>query len=177
MKSDTPLVPNPTAVDAVMAKALSPFVALTVAFITAPIIAFATEGKYYIARRPKRSWQNLESIQCCICEHSFEPEDMAGCPAYAGPICSLCCSLDARCHDMCKPHGRIQTQVSESFGKLLPKLLVYARWKLLEAQKPQVIGVEKFPDLRQREFRCRRKQWLDDREPQNGIAMRGRERA
>jgi signal transduction histidine kinase/CheY-like chemotaxis protein/purine-cytosine permease-like protein len=120
-----------------MAKALSPFVALTVAFITAPIIAFATEGKYYIARRPKRSWQNLESIQCCICEHSFEPEDMAGCPAYAGPICSLCCSLDARCHDMCKPHGRIQTQLSETFGKLLPKP-IYAR---INSQLGNYLGV------------------------------------
>ena len=94
------------------AKALSPFVALTVAFVTAPLIAWATDGKYYIARKPKRSWQNLEAIQCCICEHSFEPEDMASCPAYAGPICSLCCSLDARCHDLCKPHARIQAQVS-----------------------------------------------------------------
>ncbi len=25
----------------------------------------------------------------------FEPEDMAWCPAYAAPICSLCCSLDS----------------------------------------------------------------------------------
>ena len=90
------------------AKALSAFVALAVAFVTAPLIAWATDGKYYIARKPKRSWQNLEAIQCCICEHSFEPEDMASCPAYAGPICSLCCSLDARCHDLCKPHARIR---------------------------------------------------------------------
>ena len=102
------------------AKALAPFVALIVAFVTAPLIAYATDGKYYIARKPKRSWQNLEAIQCCICEHSFEPEDMASCPAYAGPICSLCCSLDARCHDLCKPHARIQAQVSETLGKLLP---------------------------------------------------------
>ena len=41
------------------AKALAPFVALTVAFVTAPLIAWATDGKYYIARKPKRSWQNL----------------------------------------------------------------------------------------------------------------------
>src|SRR6202044_342938 len=50
------------------AKALSPFVALLVALVAAPMIAFATGGKYYIARKPKRSWQNLEAIQCCICE-------------------------------------------------------------------------------------------------------------
>jgi len=119
------------------AKALSAFVALTVAFVTAPLIAWATDGKYYIARRPKRSWQNLQSIQCCICEHSFEPEDMASCPAYAGPICSLCCSLDARCHDLCKPHARIQAQVSETLGKLLPQP-IYAR---INSQVGHYLGV------------------------------------
>ena len=103
------------------AKALSPFVALLTALVTAPIIAFATRGKYYIARKPKRAWQTLPAIQCCICEHTFEPEDMAHCPAYAGPICSLCCSLDARCHDLCKPHARIDAQLSTTFGRLLPE--------------------------------------------------------
>lgn len=103
-----------------LAKALAPFVALVTAFISAPVICWATGGKYYIARKPKRTWQNLPAIQCCICEHSFEPEDMASCPAYAGPICSLCCSLDARCHDLCKPHARIDAQVAQTFGRLLP---------------------------------------------------------
>jgi signal transduction histidine kinase/CheY-like chemotaxis protein len=119
------------------AKALSPFVALAVAFIAAPLIALATGGKYYIARKPKRSWQNLEAIQCCICEHTFEPEDMAACPAYAGPICSLCCSLDARCHDLCKPHARVQAQVAESLGKLLPEP-IYAR---INSQVGHYLGV------------------------------------
>ena len=119
------------------AKALSSFVALTVAFLTAPLIAFATGGKYYIARKPKRSWQNIEAIKCCICEHRFEPEDMAACPAYAGPICSLCCSLDARCHDLCKPHARIQSQISESLGKLLPRPM-YAR---VNSQVGHYLGV------------------------------------
>ena len=108
------------------AKALSAFVALTVAFITAPAIAYLTDGKFYIARKPKKSWQNIESIRCCICEHHFEPEDTTSCPAYAGPICSLCCSLDARCHDLCKPHARVQAQISETLGRLLPQR-VYAR--------------------------------------------------
>src|SRR3981189_740675 len=119
------------------AKALAPFVALTVAFVTAPLIAWATDGKYYIARKPKRSWQNLEAIQCCICEHCFEPEDMASCPAYAGPICSLCCSLDARCHDLCKPHARIQAQVSETLGKMLPEP-IYTR---INSQFGHYLGV------------------------------------
>ncbi|MDB5517832.1 MAG: hybrid sensor histidine kinase/response regulator, partial [Tardiphaga sp.] len=119
------------------AKALAPFVALIVAFVTAPLIAYATDGKYYIARKPRRAWQNLPAIQCCICEHSFEPEDMASCPAYAGPICSLCCSLDARCHDLCKPHARIQVQVSNTLGKILPEP-IYAR---INSQLGQYIGV------------------------------------
>ena len=119
------------------AKALSAFVALAVAFVTAPLIAWATDGKYYIARKPKRSWQNIEAIQCCICEHTFEPEDMASCPAYAGPICSLCCSLDARCHDLCKPHARIQAQLSETLGKLLPQP-IYAR---INSQLGHYLGV------------------------------------
>jgi signal transduction histidine kinase/ActR/RegA family two-component response regulator len=119
------------------AKALSAFVALTVAFIMAPAIAWLTDGKYYIARKPKRSWQNIESIQCCICEHHFEPEDTTSCPAYAGPICSLCCSLDARCHDLCKPHARIQTQVAETLGKLLPQP-IYAR---INSQLGHYLGV------------------------------------
>ena len=119
------------------AKALAPFVALIVAFLTAPLIAWATDGKYYIARKPKRSWQNMEAIRCCICEHSFEPEDMASCPAYAGPICSLCCSLDARCQDLCKPHARIQAQVSDTLGKLLPQP-IYAR---INSQLGHYLGV------------------------------------
>ncbi|MGJ4902352.1 hybrid sensor histidine kinase/response regulator [Bradyrhizobium sp. HKCCYLS2058] len=101
-------------------KALSTFVALGVALVTAPAIAYLTDGKYYLARKPKRSWQNIEQIQCCICEHHFEPEDTASCPAYAGPICSLCCSLDARCHDLCKPHARAQAQVAAALGGMLP---------------------------------------------------------
>jgi len=103
-----------------MMKAFAPFAALAVAFVAAPVIAWATGGKYYIARKAKRSWRTLPSLQCCICEHSFEPEDMASCPAYSGPICSLCCSLDARCHDRCKPHATIQAQVADTLGKALP---------------------------------------------------------
>jgi signal transduction histidine kinase/purine-cytosine permease-like protein/DNA-binding NarL/FixJ family response regulator len=101
-------------------KALAPFVALGTAFVTAPLIALVTRGRYYIARKPMKSWEGLESIQCCICEHAFEPEDMASCPAYSGPICSLCCSLDARCEDLCKPHARISTQLTNTFAKAIP---------------------------------------------------------
>jgi signal transduction histidine kinase/DNA-binding response OmpR family regulator len=62
---------------------------------------------------------------------------MASCPAYAGPICSLCCSLDARCHDLCKPHARIQAQVAETLGQIVPRP-VYA---LLNSQLGHFLGV------------------------------------
>jgi signal transduction histidine kinase/DNA-binding NarL/FixJ family response regulator len=82
------------------ARAFSPFIALVTAMALAPAIAWATGGKYYIAR--PRPAEGEVSRTCCICGNDFEPEDMAQCPAYAGSICSLCCTLDARCGDMCK---------------------------------------------------------------------------
>ncbi|NLH82483.1 MAG: response regulator, partial [Phyllobacteriaceae bacterium] len=58
-----------------------------------------------------------------VCEHDFEPEDSAHCPAYDAPICSLCCSLDARCRDQCKPEGRIAAQARTWVETLLPAAL------------------------------------------------------
>ena len=92
-----------------VARALAPFAGLLVAFIAAPAIAYATHGKYYLARKP----EPVTTLKCTVCEGEFEPPDMAGCPAYGGAICSLCCTLEARCHDLCKPHGRFSTQAAE----------------------------------------------------------------
>ncbi len=107
-----------------VAASLAPYITLVVALIASPFIAWATKGKYYLARKPRQSWKNLSTITCSICEHPFEPEDMAWCPAYAAPICSLCCSLDSRCHDMCKPKARLNTQVSTVAKTLLPESIV-----------------------------------------------------
>ncbi|AXS42120.1 ATP-binding protein [Breoghania sp. L-A4] len=103
------------------AAALSTFLAMIVAFIAAPAIAITTRGKYYLARKPRRHWQSKSEISCSICENPFEPEDMAYCPAYQAPICSLCCSLDARCHDLCKPNARISNQIATVGDRLLPQ--------------------------------------------------------
>lgn len=104
-----------------IAASLAPYIALVVAFIASPLIAWGTDGKFYLARKPRRSWANRKDITCSICEHPFEPEDMAWCPAYAAPICSLCCSLDSRCHDMCKPKARFNAQVATVANTLLPR--------------------------------------------------------
>lgn len=107
-----------------MAAALAPYVALGAAFIAAPAIAWATGGRYYLARKPRRAWAGVGTVTCSICEHPFEPEDMAWCPAYAAPICSLCCSLDARCHDLCKPRANLRAQAMALAEGLLPAVAV-----------------------------------------------------
>ncbi|NEU13657.1 response regulator [Methylobacterium sp. BTF04] len=100
--------------------AFGPLLALGVAFAAAPAIAYATRGRYYLARTPRTDWHGAAAITCRVCEHPFEPEDMAHCPAYAGPICSLCCSLDARCGDLCKPHGRLEAQAQSVLARIVP---------------------------------------------------------
>ncbi len=102
------------------AHALAPFAGLIVAFVAAPAIALLTKGKYYLARvtsSPK------SSHKCIICETKFEGADLASCPAYGGYICSLCCSLDARCHDLCKPDGRFSAQMASLTKPLIPKAI------------------------------------------------------
>ncbi|UYO00815.1 MAG: response regulator [Devosia sp.] len=104
-----------------MASALAPYIALVICFVASPAIAWATKGRYYLARKPRKAWASKTSLTCSICEHPFEPEDMAWCPAYAAPICSLCCSLDARCHDMCKPHAHFRAQTHAVAATVLPQ--------------------------------------------------------
>ena len=126
-----------------MAQAFSAVIAMTTAFIAAPLIAWATKGKYYIARKADpHARHNATSLppegpaaalgrpdvsarfsiqRCVICERDYEGPDMAHCPAYQGPICSLCCTLDARCGDLCKPHASLSAQWSGALRWLLPR--------------------------------------------------------
>ncbi len=103
--------------------ALAPFLGFAVSFGVSPAIAAATGGRFYLARKPRQGWRLRPSITCCICENPFEHEDMAYCPAYAGPICSLCCSLDVRCNDLCKPQARLGAQAGHVARRLLPAFL------------------------------------------------------
>ncbi|MCB5189512.1 response regulator [Methylobacillus arboreus] len=104
----------------VEAEAFSALIALGTALLVSPLIAWTTKGRYYIARK-QVSYQPAGRVQrCSICEKQYEVEDMAHCPAYQGAICSLCCSLDARCNDICKPHGRIEYQWQRVMRRVLP---------------------------------------------------------
>jgi signal transduction histidine kinase/CheY-like chemotaxis protein len=102
-------------------QSLAAFLALVVAFVMAPAIAYATKGRFYVARAPRQDWGGQAIVRCAICEHQFEPEDMAHCPAYSGPICSLCCSLETRCRDCCKPQARLARQVRSLLARTLPE--------------------------------------------------------
>lgn len=89
-------------------KAFSPFIAIAIAFVLSPLLAWLTKGKYYIARTDSlppadpSATDPAAELPCTVCGESFERPDMASCPVHSGPICSLCCSLDATCHDACK---------------------------------------------------------------------------
>ena len=101
-------------------KALSHFITLGLTLIVSPSIAWFTQGRYYIARQPTVYPSVKIAVKCCVCENVYEREDVAYCPAYTGDICSLCCSLDGRCQDMCKQTKKIPDQVTDFLAKFLP---------------------------------------------------------
>ncbi|MCQ4082348.1 hypothetical protein NGB36_17515 [Streptomyces sp. RB6PN25] len=95
-------------------KAFSTFIALGLAMVLSPLIAWATGGRYYLARPnpvngPEAATSAAETDlhTCVVCGTAYELPDIADCPAHGGAICSLCCSLDAGCHDACtkRPTG------------------------------------------------------------------------
>jgi signal transduction histidine kinase/CheY-like chemotaxis protein/purine-cytosine permease-like protein len=128
-----------------LAEAFSALIALITAMVVSPLIAWWTKGRYYIARGDglqspaatasrggaRRPWGGPATVgpkplftglqHCVICEREYESDDLAHCPAYLGNICSLCCSLDARCNDLCKPEARLSSQWSRALRKLLPQ--------------------------------------------------------
>ena len=107
-----------------VASVFSPVVGLVTSFVAAPLIAWATGGRYYLARQPETL--GLGEVRCKVCENSFEPPDMAHCPVYQGAICSLCCTLEARCHDACKDQKRPVEHMAGLLRRLLPAPLADA---------------------------------------------------
>ncbi len=112
-----------------LAQAFSTGIGFAVAFCCAPLIAWATGGRYYIARPPVVFEAGTSQV-CGVCQKSYEVEDMAHCPAYGCNICSLCCSLDARCKDVCKPRTSLGhwfgTTFGTAFGRHAPGALRFA---------------------------------------------------
>ena len=124
-----------------LAQAFSAVIAMVVALVTSPLIAWATQGRYYLARQPQveqhcancnacagSSNHTMATLRCTVCERAYEAPDMAHCPAYGGHICSLCCTLDARCGDLCKPQAHWGVQWRAAVRWLLPAPL----WRLFD---------------------------------------------
>ncbi|WP_109995048.1 response regulator [Salinisphaera sp. LB1] len=112
----------------VAGRAAAPAIALVGAFATAPVIAWLTGGRFYLARTPAAAAQLADDgtrhARCVLCNNRFETDDMAACPAYAGPICSLCCSLDMRCGDRCRPRAHAAAQLDGLLQRMLPSALM-----------------------------------------------------
>ncbi|MEL0658147.1 ATP-binding protein [Psychromonas arctica] len=98
-------------------EALASFIACFLPFITVPLIGWLTKGKYYLAANQQPKIKTF--TQCHICENSFDHEDITFCPAYGKAICSLCCSLDVRCADQCRPDATLSQQAHDFFTRFL----------------------------------------------------------
>lgn len=120
-----------------VAQAFFGFITFGVSFISAIAIGYATGGRYYIAR-PDRHFRSLprgHMVCCIICEQQYEAPDMAHCPFYSGPVCSLCCGLELHCHDHCKKRparaspsmpAHFEPRTLRRFGRFLGLLSVAA---------------------------------------------------
>lgn len=96
-------------------------IALGVALVAAPLIARLTGGRFFIARQATDFGPRHRVMRCTVCRNRFESDDMAQCPAYGGAICSLCCTLDARCGDRCKPGSQMHEQLAPLLSRVLPR--------------------------------------------------------
>jgi signal transduction histidine kinase/CheY-like chemotaxis protein/purine-cytosine permease-like protein len=98
-------------------EAMASYIACGLPFLTVPLIGYLTKGKYYLA--PNTEIPLTKLTACHICENHFDMEDMTFCPAYSNSICSLCCSLDVRCGDQCRPGATVSQQSHHFFKRFL----------------------------------------------------------
>ncbi len=101
-------------------KAFASYIAFLLPFLFAPIIAWLTKGRFYLVKPHRNPYHSQGEHQCSVCELTFEHEDMSFCPAYGGQICSLCCTLDIRCRDMCRPKATFSAQIKSFLSPIFP---------------------------------------------------------
>ena len=107
-----------------VAEALAAFISLLIPFVTVPLIAWITGGRYYICRAKEEDEEHDSEQQGCrVCENHFDHEDISQCPSYEGAICSLCCALDSRCGNQCRPDAHLSAQASTLFSRVLPAFI------------------------------------------------------
>ena len=107
-------------------KAFASYIAFALPFITAPLIAWLTKSRFYLVNAQTHIHVHHDhELTCSVCENVYESEDMAYCPAYGGSICSLCCSLDVRCHDKCRPKATLHEQIQTFLNPFIPEPLLH----------------------------------------------------
>lgn len=112
-------------------QAFSAFIALGLAFALVPTLAWLCCGQHYLVR-DRNLHNHSDGETCSICENAFEHEDIAYCPAYGGSICSLCCTLDARCLDSCKVGFSLDDYLEKIAKRFLPYMTgISSRLRLL----------------------------------------------
>jgi hypothetical protein len=106
--------------------AFSPMIALAVAMVLSPLLAWLTKGRYYLARpntvfgpaaaELDAELDPAEQLDCGICGLAYERPDVADCGVVTARVCSLCCSLESTCHDACKKAGPVLVTLGARHG-------------------------------------------------------------
>lgn len=108
-----------------MAQALATYLALLCVLLLVPFLAWLTGGRYYLAagREDSEFSGGISGFltTCSICRNEYDHEDLIHCPAYDGTICSLCCSLDNRCEDQCRPDAPFLAQLRGWTSSIMPQ--------------------------------------------------------
>ncbi|HEY0498675.1 MAG TPA: hypothetical protein VGD48_23235 [Kutzneria sp.] len=101
-----------------IAAAWSPFIALAIAMVAVPVIAKLTGGRYYLARPnlvsgPDSGATDLTVTHVCeVCQDPYELPDIVDCAHHGGAVCSLCCTLETACGQVCRTSGPVLLQLS-----------------------------------------------------------------
>ncbi|MFC0545213.1 purine-cytosine permease family protein [Kutzneria chonburiensis] len=101
-----------------IAAAWSPFIALLLAMIAVPLMAKLTGGKYYLARPnlvsgPDSGATDLTLTHVCeVCQDPYELPDIVDCAHHGGAVCSLCCTLETSCGQVCQTSGPVLVQLT-----------------------------------------------------------------
>ncbi|BBX98105.1 purine-cytosine permease family protein [Mycobacterium lacus] len=91
----------------------SPLVAIVTALVMPPVLAIATQGRYYLRRThdgidlpmyDEYGNPSAARLTCHVCQHDFERPDMLACQNHDAHVCSLCLSTDKRAEHVLAAH-------------------------------------------------------------------------
>jgi len=95
-------------------KPYSPLVAIVIALVMPPILAVATQGRYYLRRTDdgidlplydEYGNPSAAQLKCHVCHHDYERPDVLACQTHNAYVCSLCLSTDKLADHVLPAHG------------------------------------------------------------------------